>query len=35
VPEPDDKRLKIADEAYTNFNSSMSRLQDKGSKTSK
>jgi hypothetical protein len=35
IPDPDDKKLKIADAVYSNLNSSMGRLSDKSSKTSK
>ena len=35
VPDPDDKKLKVADTVYSNLNSSMGHLHDKGSKTSK
>ena len=35
VPDPEDKKLKISESVYSNLNSSMSRLSDKGSKTSK
>jgi hypothetical protein len=35
IPDPSDKKSKIVDSAYTNFNSAMGRLSDKGSKTSK
>lgn len=35
VPDPEDKKLKISESVYSNLNSSMSRLSDKGSKASK
>ncbi len=35
VPDPEDKKLKVAETVYSNLNSSMGRLSDKGSKASK